>query len=119
MYFFKSRVCPFFLAPGKAPSNVQAKTLSTTSISVSWTKIPERYITDDANDYDVFYTTEDGKETFKRFRNYYRSVNLTNLQPETTYSIKVAGVNKTGGIGPRSGAVTVKTFKGKNIMIIP
>ena len=73
----------------------------------------------DLSEYAVFYSTETAnipkKKSVSASADY---VILTGLPPYTTYSIQVAGVNKTGEIGPLSSIVTTKTFRGKKIFCI-
>ena len=107
-------LCFLSLAPGKPPSGVKAEPLNTTAIKVSWTKIPQEYIVDGLLEYATFYSTENATvPNRKSVHGFADTAVLNDLQPETTYSIQVVGVNRTGGLGPLSSVVTAKTFRGK------
>ena len=104
------------LAPGKAPTDVRAEALFATQIKVSWTKIARRYIVGNLAEYVVFYSAENATLPQKKsVSGSSDSTILMALEPDTTYSIQVAGLNETRGIGPLSAVATARTFEGKHI----
>jgi len=99
-------------SPGKAPTDVRAEALFTTQIKVSWTKIARRYIVGNLAEYVVFYSAENATLPQKTSASGSSdSTILMALEPDTTYSIQVAGLNETRGIGPLSAVATARTFE--------
>lgn len=105
-------------APGRAPTDINATVASSTAVAIAWTKIPSQYIIGTLPAYAVFYSSENATMPMKKsVSGGIRSTVLTGLRPNTMYSVQVAGVNQTGGMGPLSEVVSAKTFRGMIVQL--
>ena len=95
--------------PGKVPG-VQVQILESSSVSITWDSIPERFRNGIIKGYHIEYHPEDETKTAvlkeKLPNENFTSHILTSLRKFTTYTIKMAAYTKAG-IGPLSN----KTFK--------
>ena len=94
--------------PGKVPG-VQVQILESSSVSITWERIPERFRNGIIKGYHIEYHPEDENKTAVPKENVngnFTSHILKSLRKFTTYTIKMAAYTKAG-IGPLSN----KTFK--------
>lgn len=94
--------------PGKVPG-VQVQILESSSVSITWDSIPERFRNGIIKGYHIEYHPEDENKTAVPKENVngnFTSHILKSLRKFTTYTIKIAAYTKAG-IGPLSN----KTFK--------
>lgn len=94
--------------PGKVPG-VQVQILESSSVSITWDSIPERFRNGIIKGYHIEYHPEDENKTAVPKENVngnFTSHILKSLRKFTTYTIKVAAYTKAG-IGP----LFITTFK--------
>ena len=94
--------------PGKVPG-VQVQILESSSVSITWERIPERFRNGIIKGYHIEYHPEDENKTAVPKENVngnFTSRILKSLRKFTTYTIKVAAYTKAG-IGP----LFITTFK--------
>lgn len=94
--------------PGKVPG-VQVQILESSSVSITWERIPERFRNGIIKGYHIEYHPEDENKTAVPKENVngnFTSHILKSLRKFTTYTIKVAAYTKAG-IGP----LFITTFK--------
>jgi hypothetical protein len=85
-----------------APSGLRA-TATPTTINVTFTGVSG------ATTYNAYRSNTTGTTTYAAGSSSSSPMILTGLQPNTTYTVQIAGVSASGAVGPRSAAVTVKT----------
>lgn len=94
--------------PGKVPG-VQVQILESSSVSITWERIPERFRNGIIKGYHIEYHPEDENKTAVPKENVngnFTSHILKSLRKFTTYTIKMAAYTKAG-IGP----LFITTFK--------
>lgn len=94
--------------PGKVPG-VQVQILESSSVSITWESIPERFRNGIIKGYHIEYHPEDENKTAVPKENVngnFTSHILKSLRKFTTYTIKMAAYTKAG-IGP----LFITTFK--------
>ena len=94
--------------PGKVPG-VQVQILESSSVSITWKSIPERFRNGIIKGYHIEYHPEDENKTAVPnvdVNGNFTSHILKSLRKFTTYTIKVAAYTKAG-IGP----LFIETFK--------
>lgn len=106
---FYIKACFNFLAPSAAPENVNAYNLSSTSIVVTWSPVPDDLLNGILQSYRVMLR-EDSQSSHPKtimVANTSLSVTISFLKKFTVYSVWVAAV--TVVTGPNSAAVIVST----------
>ena len=97
----------FFPEPGAPPVLVRGHNSSSTSISVTWGKVPDDKQHGDISHYTVIYEKKEGG-TEKRKTVTTRTAELKDLEKFTEYSIKVLAATRKGD-GPPSDPIIVQT----------
>ena len=100
-----------FIAPSSAPDNVNAYNLSSTSIVVTWSPVPDELLNGILQSYRVFLRQASDVEISPPMKfilgNTSLSVIISSLKKFTVYSVWVAAVTVLAG--PNSSVVIVST----------
>ncbi len=96
--------------PGAAPQNLKGRHTSSTSILVTWGKVPPDQQHGNILHYTVFYkeSAGGGAERMEKVNSPTRQIELKPLKKYTEYSIQVLAATVKGD-GPRSVPITVRT----------
>uniref|UniRef100_UPI003590201E contactin-3-like n=1 Tax=Myxine glutinosa TaxID=7769 RepID=UPI003590201E len=100
--------------PNIAPANVFAKSLTSSTVEVTWELISPNAITERIQGYQVVYSQQRDPKASLRYERVplgENRVRLTGLRSATTYHITVQAFN-TAGVGPSSPMATIITRKG-------
>ena len=95
-------------APSAAPTSVSVSEVTSSSITVQWGAVPCIHRNGDITGYSVQYGVVGSESTQTISVSGDFSGVISNLEPPTNYSIKVAAMNSVG-IGPYSDAVIAQT----------
>ena len=96
------------LAPSAAPTSVGVSEVTSSSITVQWGTVPCIHRNGDITGYSVQYGVVGSESTQTMNVSGDFSGVISNLEPSTDYSIKVAAMNSVD-IGPYSDAVIAQT----------
>lgn len=112
------KVCFEFLAPSAAPESVSAYNLSSTSIVVTWSRVPDDLLNGILQSYRVMLREASQSSHPKTFMvaNASLSVIISSLKKFTVYSVWVAAVTVVSG--PNSAAVIVSTDEDGKLLLI-
>ena len=98
----------FYVAPGAAPSSVDATAMDSATILVQWDEVPCLDQNSDITGYTVQYEFG-GQSNSVSITGTDWMAFLTSLQPFTSYAIQVAAVNSNNDTGPLSTPITKHT----------
>ena len=112
------KVCFEFLAPSAAPESVSAYNLSSTSIVVTWSRVPDDLLNGILQSYRVMLrgVSQSSRPKTIMVANASLSVIISSLKKFTVYSVWVAAVTVVSG--PNSAAVIVSTDEDGKLLLI-
>ena len=112
------KVCFEFLAPSAAPESVSAYNLSSTSIVVTWSRVPDDLLNGILQSYRVMLreASQSSRPKTIMVANASLSVIISSLKKFTVYSVWVAAVTVVSG--PNSAAVIVSTDEDGKLLLI-
>ena len=112
------KVCFEFLAPSAAPGSVSAYNLSSTSIVVTWSRVPDDLLNGILQSYRVMLreASQSSRPKTIMVANASLSVIISSLKKFTVYSVWVAALTVVSG--PNSAAVIVSTDEDGKLLLI-
>ena len=112
------KVCFEFLAPSAAPESVSAYNLSSTSIVVTWSRVPDDLLNGILQSYRVMLreASQSSRPKTIMVANSSLSVIVSSLKKFTVYSVWVAAVTVVSG--PNSAAFNVSTDEDGKLLLI-
>ena len=112
------KVCFEFLAPSAAPESVSAYNISSTSIVVTWSRVPDNLLNGILQSYHVMLreASQSSRPKTIMVANSSLSVIVSSLKKFTVYSVWVAAVTVVSG--PNSAAVIVSTDEDGKLLLI-
>lgn len=112
------KVCFEFLAPSAAPESVSAYNVSSTSIAVTWSRVPDDLLNGILQSYRVMLreASQSSRPKTIMVANASLSVIISSLKKFTVYSVWVAAVTVVSG--PNSAAVIVSTDEDGKLLLI-
>ena len=112
------KVCFEFLAPSAAPESVSAYNISSTSIVVTWSRVPDNLLNGILQSYHVMLreASQSSRPKTIMVANSSLSVIVSSLKKFTVYSVWVAAVTVVSG--PNSAAFNVSTDEDGKLLLI-
>ena len=111
-----------FSAPSVPPTSITVSNLSSTSLRVTWTKIPNSLVQGNIKGYAVlFFAVRDGRNNIENVTLNNGNVNeiiLVDLKKYTNYSVQMLGFTEEDKIGPQSTPVYAMTGQDGKVFIL-